>query len=177
MVMSIGCLMLAGMLGCCNCITRMEGNGAPYVCAPYPYYCTAETWPGVILDYGDHYCGTKVMLMRRLWLFCVVDEMFEVALDTVFLPVDLTSLYFCSDERRKKIAEDRERRKKRADVASCCPIQVIQPPPEAVPTIQVLPVGNSAEGADSAMPAEVDLAASAETVPAPTPANKQGVEP
>ena len=160
--MSIGCLVLAGLSGCCNCITRTEGNGAPYACAPYPYYCTAETWPGVILDYGDHYCGTKVMLMRRMWLFCVVDEVFEVALDTVFLPVDLTSLYCFTNERRKEIAEARERRKKIAEEherrkkypdiepRSISIVKVVAPP--SVSMAHVLPAGNSANGANAAVP-------------------------
>ncbi len=156
--MSIGCLVLAGLSGCCNIITRTEGNGAPYACTPYPYYCTAEIWPGVILDYGDYYCGTKVMLMRRLWLLSVVDEVFEVALDTVFLPVDLTSLYCFTDERRKKIAEDREwrkkiaeereRRKKYPDVAP----RIISITPPHVSVTQGQPVGNSADGANAAVP-------------------------
>lgn len=103
----IGCLMMAGLFGCCNYIARTEGEVAPYACAPHPYYCTAEIWPGVILDYGKHCCGMKVAIMRLTWPFCVVDMMFEVALDTVFLPVDLTCLCFCTDEERKKIAEDR----------------------------------------------------------------------
>jgi hypothetical protein len=186
MAMSIGCLVMAGMLGCCNIFTRVEGEFAPYACAPHPYYCTAEVWPDVALS-RTYLCGTVAALAVEVWPISVFDEVFEVALDTVFLPVDLTGMCCRTDEQRKKlaevhelrktIAEEHERRMKGADVASCCPIQVIQQPPEAEPTIQIQPVGNSAEGADSAPHAEVDLAASAETVPAPKPANKQGVEP
>ena len=184
--MSTGCLILAGLSGCCNIITRVEGEFAPYACAPHPYYCTAEVWPDVALS-RTYLCGTVYALARAMWPISVVDEVGEVVFDTVFLPVDLTGMYCRTDEQRKRlaevhelrneIAEMHERRMKGADVASCYPIQVIQQPPEAAPTIQVRPVGNSAEGADSAPQAEVDLAPSAETVTAPKPANKQGVEP
>ncbi len=112
--MSIGCLVLAGLSGCCNIITRVEGEFAPYACAPHPYYCTAETWPDVALS-RTYLCCTAARLAAELWPIAVVDEVFEVACDTVLLPVDLTGLYCRTDEQRKKLAEIRERRKKIAE--------------------------------------------------------------
>ena len=114
MAMSIGCLMLAGLSGCCNINTRVKGEFAPYACAPHPYFCTAEIWPDVALS-RIYLCGTAAGIARGLWPISVVDEVFEVALDTVLLPVDLVGLCCRTDEQRKKLAEIRERRKKLAE--------------------------------------------------------------
>ena len=140
MAMAIVCLVIAGVSGCCNIITRVEGEFAPCACAPHPYYCTAEVWPDVALS-RTYLCGTAFALARAVWPICVVDEVFEVAFDTVFLPVDLTGMYCRTDEQRMKLADIRERRKEIAewherrmkgeDVESSCPIQIIQQPPEA----------------------------------------------
>ena len=89
--MSIRCLMLVGLSGCCNYCTRTEGEIAPYACTPHPYYCTAEIWQDVALTRKYH-CGTAAALAIQTWPISVVDEVCEVALDTVFLPVDLAWL-------------------------------------------------------------------------------------
>ena len=78
--MSIGCLMLAGLSGCCNIITRVEGEFAPYACAPHPYYCTAEVWPDVALS-RTYLCGTVFVLARAMWPISVVDESILNAFD------------------------------------------------------------------------------------------------
>ena len=95
--MSTGCLMLAGLSGCCNIITRVEGEFAPYACAPHPYFCTAEVWQDVAFS-REYHCGLAAGIAMMMWPFCVVDEVCEVVLDTVFLPVDLTYLCFRTDE-------------------------------------------------------------------------------
>ncbi|MBQ3807799.1 MAG: hypothetical protein II840_07570 [Kiritimatiellae bacterium] len=95
-VMSIGCLMIAGLSGCCNYATRTEGKVAPYACAPHPYYCTAEVWQDVAFA-REYYCGLVAMFALATWPITVVDEVCEVAFDTVFLPVDLTYLFVKDD--------------------------------------------------------------------------------
>ncbi len=115
MAMSFGCLMMVGVLGCCNIGMRADDELAPYACAPHPYFCTAGIWQYVVDPTHDSYCGTMAYIMIELWPFFVVDEVFEVALDTVFLPVDLTSMYCLTEERRKKVADYYERQKSIAD--------------------------------------------------------------
>ncbi len=88
--------MVAGIAGCCNYCTRTEGEIAPYACAPHPYYCTATIWPDVALTRKYH-CGTAAAFARIAWPFSVVDEVGEVAFDTVFLPVDLMCLFTKKD--------------------------------------------------------------------------------
>ena len=105
MVMSIGCLMAVVLSGCCNYLVRMKdkdlpddwGRDAPYACAPHPYFCTAEVWQDVAFS-REYHCGLAAGIAMMMWPFCVVDEVCEVVLDTVFLPVDLTYLCFCADE-------------------------------------------------------------------------------
>ena len=92
MVMSIGCLMIAGLSGCCNYATRTEGKVAPYACVPHPYYCTAEVWQDVAFT-RKYDCGLAATYALMVWPITVVDEVCEVALDMVFLPVDLTCLF------------------------------------------------------------------------------------
>ena len=95
-VMSIGCLVIAGLSGCCNYATRTEGKVAPYACAPHPYYCTAEVWQDVTLT-RKYDCGLAATCALMVWPITVVDEVCEVAFDTVFLPVDLTYLFVKGD--------------------------------------------------------------------------------
>ena len=97
--MSIGCLLVAGLSGCYNYWVRTGdkdilsdlGVDVPYACAPHPYFCTAVVWPEVALS-RDYQCGLAAALAVEMWPFSVVDEACEIALDTVFLPVDLTYL-------------------------------------------------------------------------------------
>ena len=88
---AVGCLLVAGVSGCCNYCTRTEGEIAPYACAPHPYYCTAEVWPDVALT-RKYYCPTAAGLAIETWPISVVDEMCEVVFDTFFLPADLVWL-------------------------------------------------------------------------------------
>lgn len=109
MAMSIGCLMAVGVSGCANYLVRTGdenvrsriGVDLPYACAPYPYLCTAEMWKPVSLYSFRHprpdCCGMPGALEIGLWPFFAVDEACEVALDTVFLPVDLTYLLMKED--------------------------------------------------------------------------------
>lgn len=104
MAMPIACLLAVSLSGCLNYLVRTEdkdvlsdlGGDPPYACAPHPYFCTAEIWPDVALsrDYG---CGFAAGLAVQLWPLAVVDEACEIALDTVFLPVDLTYLFMKED--------------------------------------------------------------------------------
>ena len=96
MVMSIGCLMIAGLSGCCNYATRTEGKVAPYACAPHPYYCTAEVWQDVAFT-RKYDCGLAATCALMVWPITVVDEVSEVAFDKVFLPVDFTYLFVKDD--------------------------------------------------------------------------------
>ena len=178
---TIGCLALVGLSGCCNINTRVEGEFAPYACAPHPYFCTAEIWPDVALS-RTYLCGTAAGMAVGLWPITVIDEVFEVACDTVLLPVDLTGMYCRTDEQRKKLAEIRERRKEIAERykqrkkrAEYVPRRITMTPPSASAIPVLRPVGSSSDGANAAVPAEAAPAASAETVSAP--ANKQGVKP
>ena len=97
MVISIGCLTIVGVSGCCNYATRTEGKVAPYACAPHPYYCTAEVWQDVAFT-RKYDCGLAATCALMVWPITVVDEVCEVAFDTVFLPVDLTYLFVKDDD-------------------------------------------------------------------------------
>ncbi|MBR4258429.1 MAG: hypothetical protein IKQ17_05320 [Kiritimatiellae bacterium] len=109
MAMSIGCLMAVGVSGCANYLVRTGdenvrsrlGVDLPYACAPYPYLCTAEMWKPVSLYSFRHprpdCCGMPGALEIEFWPLFAVNEVCEVALDTIFLPVDLTYLLVKED--------------------------------------------------------------------------------
>ena len=100
--MLIGCLMIVGLSGCCNYFVRTEDKDAPYACAPHPYYCTARVWSVVSRDAvrnpPPRCCAIPAAVEILVWPFSVVDEVCEVAFDTVFLPVDLTYLLVKEDD-------------------------------------------------------------------------------
>lgn len=100
--MTIGCLSLAGLAGCCNCLIRTENNIAPYACAPHPYYCTADVWQDIVFTRKYH-CGQCYIFMMWMWPVTVVDEVCEVALDTFFLPLDLMCLFTREDDVRERV--------------------------------------------------------------------------
>ena len=65
-------------------------------CAPSPYYCTATLWTDCVCAPFRAFGGgvstagrTWDAVATVTWPFWVVDEVCEVALDTVFLPVDV----------------------------------------------------------------------------------------
>ena len=84
--------------GCCKISVRAS-NGrymGPYMCAPYPYNCTSEVWSDCICAPWKLKSGPDSIwygIATMTWPFWVVDEVCEVALGTVFLPVDAT--YLC----------------------------------------------------------------------------------
>ena len=93
--------------GCCNITTRGTRTATkPFWVARHPYYCTAAVW-------SDSICAPfKVMgtngadgiwysVATVTWPFWVVDEVFEVVGDTVFLPADATYLCLRNDNQRK----------------------------------------------------------------------------
>ena len=104
MAMSIGCLLVVVLSGCCNYLVRTKdkdlpddwGKDAPCACAPHPYFCTAEVWQDVALS-REYHCGLAAGFAIMMWPFCVVDEVCEVVFDTVFLPVDLMYLFMKKD--------------------------------------------------------------------------------
>lgn len=76
--------------GCANLNERLS---APYACARSPYYCTAEAWTDCVcapfkLGNGNSQDPIWTCFATLTWPFWLVDEVAEVALDTVFLPVD-----------------------------------------------------------------------------------------
>jgi hypothetical protein len=75
---------------------RTEGKVAPYVCAPHPYYCTADVWQDVAFT-REYDCGLAATCALMVWPITVVDEVCEVALDMVILPVDLTYMFAQDD--------------------------------------------------------------------------------
>lgn len=90
---------LAMLAGCCNYMTRTEGD-TPYACAPYPYYCTWED--AKVLTYPFHRpSGPEGGIARAyatvLFPFFLVDLPCEAVLDTVFMPADLTYM-LCKED-------------------------------------------------------------------------------
>lgn len=76
------------MTGCANLNVRLS---KPYVCAKHPYYCTAEAWSDCVcapFQLGSSNDPIWTSFATLTWPFWLVDEVAEVALDTVFLPVD-----------------------------------------------------------------------------------------
>lgn len=100
-IVLLACAVLAG---CCNIMTRTEARNAPYGCARHPYYCTASVWSDCVCapyyamggNAPDPSGGIWYAFATVTWPFWVVDEVCEAALDTVFLPADLT--YLCTKE-------------------------------------------------------------------------------
>ena len=92
---ALGALLLCG--GCCNIGTRFGATRrTPVFCAPSPYYCTATLWTDCVCAPFRAFGGgvstagrTWDAVATVTWPFWVVDEVCEVALDTVFLPVDV----------------------------------------------------------------------------------------
>ena len=79
--------------GCANIITRSGENEEPILCSPYPYSSTCTIWSACVcgpfkLSEKNGWDGMWYALATVTWPFWVVDEVFEVCLDTVFLPVD-----------------------------------------------------------------------------------------
>lgn len=79
---------LALLAGCANINVR---TSKPYACAPHPYYCTERTWSRCVcapFQFGSSNDPIWTSFATLTWPFWLVDEVAEVALDTVFLPVD-----------------------------------------------------------------------------------------
>lgn len=86
--------------GCCNMYTRTySSKRKPIVATYHPYYCTSEVWSNCLCapfrlseksDWGRMWCTIATVT----WPFWIVDELCEVVLDTLFLPIDAT--YYCS---------------------------------------------------------------------------------
>ena len=93
---ALAIVLLALCSGCCNLIGRCgEGTGywstRGYHGISHPYRATKETWDILCLPDQDPILSSYVMLTYPFW---VVDEVLEAAVDTVFLPVDLTVTAF-----------------------------------------------------------------------------------
>ena len=90
--------------GCCNIVERCTDsgglrNGSPYVCTSHPYYCTVAVWEDCICAPWSTVSGPDAIwpaIATVTWPFWIVDEVCEVVLDTVFLPVD--GIYAISKE-------------------------------------------------------------------------------
>ena len=95
-IVLLACAMLAG---CCNIMTRTECETEPYACAPYPYYCTWEDMKVLAVPFSDP-TGPEGSIAKAFatvfFPLFLIDLPFEAALDTVFLPADLT--YLCTKE-------------------------------------------------------------------------------
>lgn len=87
--------------GCCNVNERFVSDSSPIWCSRHPYYSTSRVWEDCILApsyiyYSKPMSGYEAIRYASAtgaWPFWVVDELFEVVFDTVFLPVDAT--YLC----------------------------------------------------------------------------------
>ena len=83
--------------GCCNITMRSESTKqAPYFIQPHPYCSTVNVWNDCIcapwhLDGGTDAIWPAIVTLT--YPFWIIDEVCEVALDTVFLPIDAT--YYC----------------------------------------------------------------------------------
>lgn len=89
-VFAVASLLLGG---CANIITRSGENEEPILCSPYPYSSTCMTWSSCVcapFKLSKKNGGDKMWyaFATVTWPFWVVDEVFEVCFDTVFLPVD-----------------------------------------------------------------------------------------
>ena len=85
------CLML--LCGCANVSSRIGLYGSTVLCSPSPYNSTCVVWSDCVcapfkLSGKDGFDRTWYALATVTWPFWVVDEVCEVFLDTVFLPVD-----------------------------------------------------------------------------------------
>lgn len=100
------CLLIAACTGCANLVERI--NHKPYACARSPYYCTAEAWTDCVcapFKLGNSQDPIWTCFATLTWPFWLVDEVAEVALDTVFLPVD--GIYaLCKDKPQQPQGED-----------------------------------------------------------------------
>ena len=82
---------LALLAAACGCANLNERLSAPYACARSPYYCTAEAWTDCVcapFNLGNSQDPIWTCFATLTWPFWLADEVAEVALDTVFLPVD-----------------------------------------------------------------------------------------
>lgn len=83
--------------GCCNIAVRSQsGKRSPYFLQPHPYYSTAEAWSDCVcapFQLGSSNDPIWTSFATLTWPFWLVDEVAEVALDTIFLPFDAT--YYC----------------------------------------------------------------------------------
>lgn len=86
--------------GCCNIGVRSRTvytSSAPEWCSPHPYFCTQKVFEeavsapwrtlfGGTMRFGERGIGDAWCTVT--WPFWAVDELFEIAADTLFLPVD-----------------------------------------------------------------------------------------
>jgi len=83
--------------GCCNMAVRSQsGKRSPYFLQPHPYYSTAQVWDDCIcapFQLGKSNDPIWTSLATITWPVWLVDDVCEVALDTIFLPADAT--YYC----------------------------------------------------------------------------------
>ena len=100
--------------GCMNCLSRFEEGTSFYKTngwngREHPYRSTKEIWDCVCLPFGDG--GQDPILYGIVvcitWPFWLVDDVLEVAVDTVLLPVDLIGMS-CSREADVKIDTSKE---------------------------------------------------------------------
>ena len=79
--------------GCANIGARSGVFGEAILCSPFPYNSTYVVWNECIcapfkVSKKNGWDGMWYALATITWPFWVVDEVFEVCLDTLFLPVD-----------------------------------------------------------------------------------------
>lgn len=77
--------------GCCNIMTRTDNRTSPYACAPHPYYCTWEDLNVLAAPFSEPTGPEGSIAKAYATVFSpvfLVDLPFEIALDTVFFPVD-----------------------------------------------------------------------------------------
>lgn len=102
---AFGVIVILCLSGCMNVWSR---SAKPYLCARHPYYCTAVAWTDCVcapLHIGNSNDPIWTSLATLTWPFWVVDEVAEVAIDTVFLPVD--GIYaICKDKPNQPKGKD-----------------------------------------------------------------------
>ena len=113
-IVSVFLAAAAFLCGCCNLIKRTEccevvlgeERGSPYACSDHPYYCTTSVAKDCLAapyyavagcDNIDWAKATLYLVATLTYPFWVVDEVCEVAADTVMFPVDAV-WYWCIRE-------------------------------------------------------------------------------
>lgn len=102
---------LLASAGCANLVGRAvsSNRNGPYGCMPHPYAATADVFDDCVLApfrtykviAGHHTDPVGDALCTLTWPFWIVDEVGEIVLDTVFLPVDSVYYFFFREENQR----------------------------------------------------------------------------